>query len=72
MKKKIKDLTFAETKRICNNTLRCSSCPLFSTEENILCVLSDPLVFITSTYWEREVEVPEEPVGNTDQLEKKE
>lgn len=68
MKKKINDLTIAEIKRICANTHDCSSCSLFNTGTNIAC-LRDIGISLPPTYLEREVEVPEEPVGNTDQLE---
>lgn len=68
-KKKIKDLTIAEIKRICDNTHGCSSCSLFNTGTNIACLMDIP-IFIPSTYLEREVEIPDESVGNSDKLEK--
>lgn len=68
MKKKINDLTIAEIKRICDNTHGCSSCSLFNTGTNIAC-LRDIGISLPPTYLEREVDVPEELVGNPDKLE---
>ena len=67
--KKINDLTITEIKRICANTHDCLSCSLFNTGTNIACLMDIP-ISLPPTYLEREVEVPEEPVGNIDQLEK--
>lgn len=69
MKKKIKDLTITEVRRICDNNNRCPNCPLFSTEIDILCILSEFPILIPSTYWEYEVEIPDEVFGKTEQAE---
>lgn len=71
MKKKMKDLTMAEIQRICDNTRGCSNCPLFCIEENILCILIEVPIRISYTYWESEVEIPEEVFGNPEQVEEK-
>lgn len=68
MKKKVKDLTITEAKRICDNN-KCSSCPLFSTESHLLCMMSAERS--PSTYWEREVEIPDELFGNSEQEEER-
>ena len=68
MKKKINDLTISEIKRICDNTHGCSSCSLFNTGTNIACLMDIPIA-LPSAYLEREVEIPNEPVRNSDKLE---
>ena len=68
MKKKLRDITIDEIKRICDNNHECYNCPLFFTGGNIACLM-DIGTSIPSKYWEREVKIPDEPVGNSDKLE---
>lgn len=68
MKKKINNLTIAEIKRICDNTHGCSSCSLFNTGTNIAC-LRDIGISLPPTYLEREVEIPDEMFGISEQEE---
>lgn len=63
MKKKVKDLTVAEVKRICDGHLFCKDCSLYVREEELrrhrVCILDGPCC-ILDWMLEEEVEVPEE------------
>lgn len=71
-KKKIKDLTIAESKRICDGQLFCKDCSLYVREKEFrrhrVCLL-DGLCCIPYWMLDAKVEFPEEAVGNSDQLE---
>lgn len=75
MKKKIKDITIAESRRICNAHLYCRDCSLYIKEEELrrhrVCILDVPGNSFDWMY-DEEIEVPDEPVGNTDKLEEEE
>lgn len=70
-KKKIKDLTIAEIRRICEWHF-CHDCPLFKRDDELkedgICLLDVP-EFIPDCMLDVEIEIPNEPVGNSDQLE---
>lgn len=60
MKKKIKDLTVAEARRICGGYLFCHECPLYRiVNERIICLL-DTKKFIPECMLDEEIEIPEE------------
>ena len=70
-KKKIRDITIAEIRRICNEHI-CHECPLFKRDDELkedgICLLDVP-AFILDWLLDVEIEIPDEPVGNSDQLE---
>lgn len=74
MKKKIKDITIAEYKRICT-VYHCSDCPLYNWDEDLkevqLCVLDFPDGHFID-FLEKEVEIPEEVFGISEQEEEEE
>ena len=72
MKKKIKDCTFFELKKFCNerNCTDCGDCP-FVVERKfdlIYCAIHSPCCTNDSVL-DVEIEISDEPVGNSDQLE---
>lgn len=72
--KKIRDITIAEIKRICNGHI-CHKCPLFKRDEELkedgACLLDVPEC---APDWmlDKEVEVLDELFGNPEQVEEKE
>ena len=75
MKKKIKDLTIGELYEYCtkNGFYSCWECPIISLCEksDASCLLASSILF-THKELEKKVEIPNEPVGNTDQVEEEE
>ena len=71
MIKKIKNITIAEIRRICEVHL-CHECPLYKKDEELeedrVCLLDVP-DFIPDWMLEEKVEVPDEVFGISDQLE---
>ena len=65
MKKKIKDLTVAQLLEYCENQEPCDACPF---SHGYLCKLNTPYDLEEETL-EQEVEIPNEPVKISDQLE---
>ena len=72
MKKKIRDITIVKIRRICEIQTLCNECPLYKKDEELeedgICSLDVP-DFIPDWFLDLEVEIPDEPVGNSDKLE---
>lgn len=75
MKKKIKDFTIGEVIKICRNHY-CAECPFFKEAGRFTVCSANPKVlnglFLGASILDEEIEIPDEPVGNTDQLEEEE
>ena len=70
MKKKVKDLTVAQLYKYCKEKESCKICP-FAHFHFTICTLNTPYDLEEETL-EQEIEISDEPVGNSDQLEEKE
>lgn len=76
MKKRVKDCTIGEVNEICRNYY-CAVCPFFKYTGSFSVCSANPKVFLNGLFLgasilDEEIEIPDEPVGNTDQLEEEE
>ena len=68
MKKKIKDCSVLELRKFCNEE-GCIECHFLIKRNNNFSCSMHSLCSVNDSVLEQEIEIPDEPVGNSDQLE---